>query len=163
MKCSCSIKAYIFQSWKSKTDFKFTLSPLSHKLCFGCLFAKRDPATLRDLHSSQGEKLEVGVKSCWWGKTVTRTWHIHQTIFDHWIKDLSFLKVHAYIYWHFVEIRLSFWFHRKRAGFVSANIKREKERTRNHYHPRCLHFYFISFLSELKWDCLVWSLKKQYT
>lgn len=42
------------------------------------------------------EKLRVGGKSCWWEKTVTRTWHTHQTTFDHGIKDLSFL-VCAYI------------------------------------------------------------------
>lgn len=36
------------------------------------------------------EKLRVGGKSCWWEKTVTRTWHTHQSTFDQGRKDLSF-------------------------------------------------------------------------
>lgn len=89
---SCSIKAYIIKAYNG------------HELCFGCLFAKCDPATLMDWNSASVEKLEVGVKSCRQQKTLTRTWHTQQTILDQWIKGF-FKCIHMCMYSMYVCMR----------------------------------------------------------
>lgn len=67
-----------------------------NKLSSACLFAKSDPATLADYDFSAVEELEVGTKSCWWEKTVTRTWRTHGVTSDHRIKGFSSLCVESY-------------------------------------------------------------------